>query len=526
MAVEEALGQDYVLHEEIGRGATGVVRRATRRDGGPPLAAKLLNPELAGDRKVRNLFLQEEAVLRNLDNDAIVTIREIVVERGQLALLMELVEGPNLRTYLANRGGTLPPEEACAMAAQVATGLAAAHAQGVVHLDLKPENLLVQPGARPHALKIADFGLAALLLDAGRERPSSTSGTPGYIAPELAADGAPTAAADVFALGVVLVEMLTGTRPGTDGNPRSDFGVPEPLRPFVDACLSVDPRDRPTARAAAARLRETAPALAGMPAQPAASVAEPAVATGFARSTNIRNSDPPPTGAVGGADPARPGGMLRRLRGTRPTRTVVAMVASLVVAVAALTLGATAIYRNVAGDEQPAPPSASPPPSTSAPTFPATYAGRINGGGATIAIAVRDGEAVAYVCDGHRVEAWLSGTAVNGKLNLTGRGRASLTGVHDDKLAAGSATINGQRWQFRAPLVLPPSGLYRAAADVRNADVVAGWIVLADGTQVGIVTTDGKPTSAPSLDTERRTATVDGTQVTASQVDGVTDVGS
>jgi hypothetical protein len=524
MAVEEALGQDYVLHEEIGHGATGVVRRATRRDGGPPLAAKVLRAALAGDRKVRNLFLQEEAVLRSLDNDAIVAIREVVFDRGRLALLMELVDGPNLRIYLAGRGGTLPPQEACDLAAQVATGLAAAHAQGVVHLDLKPENILVVQHAQPPTLKIADFGLAALLLDAGREQPASVAGTPGYIAPEMLAGGVPTAAADVFALGVVLVEILTGARP------QPGLGVPEPLRAFVDACLSADPRARPTARAAAARLRETAPTLAGIPASrpvagPAAgSIVGSSVPTGFGHPTRLRNSDPRPgpvsAGPAEAAGPARRGGRLAGLRSVRP---LIAVLAGLVV-FTALALGATVIYRNVAGDHEPDPDP--PPPATSAPAFAATYAGRVNGGGPTIAVAVRAGEAVAYVCDGRHIEAWLSGTAVNGKLNLTGRGQASLTGVHDENAAAGTATVGGRRWQFRAPVVLPPSGLYRATTTVRNAEVIGGWIVLADGTQVGVVTTGDEPQPAPSLDTERRTTTIDGSQVSAAQVDGTTDVGS
>src|SRR4051794_24731433 len=167
MADEEALGRDYTLHEQLGQGAVGVVRRASRVDGGPPLAAKLLRPDLAGDRQVRNLFLQEEAVLRNLQHESIVGIRELVFERGQLALFMEYVDGPNLRGYLAERGGTLRPAEACSIAAQAAAGLAAAHAQGVVHLDLKPENILVAETTQPPRIKITDFGIAALLLDAG-----------------------------------------------------------------------------------------------------------------------------------------------------------------------------------------------------------------------------------------------------------------------------------------------------------------------------------------------------------------------
>ena len=149
MEDQEPLGREYLLHEEIGRGAHAVVRRATSRLGGPPLAAKLLKPEYAGDRRVRELFIREEAALRDLEHSSIVGIRDVVVERGRLALLMDYVDGPNLRRYLADRGGSLAAHEAVWIAAQAAAALAVAHVQGVVHLDLKPENILVVRGTDP-----------------------------------------------------------------------------------------------------------------------------------------------------------------------------------------------------------------------------------------------------------------------------------------------------------------------------------------------------------------------------------------
>ena len=108
MEDQEPLGREYLLHEEIGRGAHAVVRRATSRLGGPALAAKLLKPEYSGDRRVRELFIREEAALRDLEHTSIVGIRDVVVERGRLALLMDYVDGPNLRRYLTDRGGSLP----------------------------------------------------------------------------------------------------------------------------------------------------------------------------------------------------------------------------------------------------------------------------------------------------------------------------------------------------------------------------------------------------------------------------------
>src|SRR5688572_29701850 len=133
MEEPEPLGADYLLNAEIGRGALAVVRLATTRQGGPPLAAKLLRPEFAGDRRVRDLFLREEAALRELEHPSIVSIRDLVVDRGRLALLMDYVDGPNLRRHLADAGGRLPAADAASIAAQVAAALAVAHVQGVVH---------------------------------------------------------------------------------------------------------------------------------------------------------------------------------------------------------------------------------------------------------------------------------------------------------------------------------------------------------------------------------------------------------
>ena len=288
MEDQEPLGREYLLHEEIGSGAHAVVRRATSRLGGPPLAAKLLKPEYAGDRRVRELFIREEAALRDLEHSSIVGIRDVVVERGRLALLMDYVDGPNLRRYLTDRGGSLPAHEAAWIAAQAAAALAVAHVQGVVHLDLKPENILVVRGTDPTLIRITDFGVAALLFDAD---PAVIGGTPGYMAPEIVRGGPTTAAADVYSLGVVLREMLAGN-------------LPVPLDDLVAACLADDPRSRPSARVLAIRLRDARTALiGGAPAPspaPAAALAGAAIAADGERDTRLRNGgaarppDPPP----------------------------------------------------------------------------------------------------------------------------------------------------------------------------------------------------------------------------------------
>jgi hypothetical protein len=175
--------------------------------------------------------------------------------------------------------------------------------------------------------------------------------------------------------------------------------------------------------------------------------------------------------------------------------------------------------------DNPAATSAAPtsaPPTTAA-NLKATFAGTVDGGAATVAIAVNKGKAIAYLCDGNVTEAWLQGTATDGKLNLTGP-NGTLKGTFTNGRATGDVKAGKKSWHFTAGVVKPPSGLYRSAANVRNAKVVGGWIVLADGKQVGIASVDGKPESAQPLNTTSLTSTVDGTTLTAAPVDGDTSL--
>jgi serine/threonine-protein kinase len=143
-----------------------------------------------------------------------------------------------------------------------------------------------------------------------------------------------------------------------------------------------------------------------------------------------------------------------------------------------------------------------------------TYVGYVDGGGASVAVIITGDEAIAYLCDGNAVEAWLDGGAVDGQLELTGE-RGSLTGDFDDLQASGQATADDQAWTFTIEAVEPPEGLYRFADTIAGeAEVVGGWIVLPDGTQVGALNVDGQTQPAPALDLESGQATVNGTVVT------------
>jgi serine/threonine-protein kinase len=149
-----------------------------------------------------------------------------------------------------------------------------------------------------------------------------------------------------------------------------------------------------------------------------------------------------------------------------------------------------------------------------------TYAGNVKGGAATIAIAVKDEQAIAYLCDGNRTEAWLQGSAKNGELVLSGAGNAKLTGTFGGGVAEGSVNAAGRRFTFAVKVVKPPSGLYRASANVANARIVEGWIVLENGRRVtGGMNRGGVSGPATDLKLPEATTVVDGTTIQANQVD-------
>lgn len=163
----------------------------------------------------------------------------------------------------------------------------------------------------------------------------------------------------------------------------------------------------------------------------------------------------------------------------------------------------------------PTSPSAS-SPSTRSAAPDADYAGRTADGAASVAVALRKGKAVAYVCDGRTKEAWLRGDVrADGALRLTDGHGARLIGTLRGTTISGDVELTGLRQTFEARKAVKPSGLYRATASVRGAKVVGGWIVLQGGAQIGIVSRDGEPSAAPPVDTGSGAVTVDGEQLTA-----------
>jgi hypothetical protein len=179
-------------------------------------------------------------------------------------------------------------------------------------------------------------------------------------------------------------------------------------------------------------------------------------------------------------------------------------------------------------------PAASPAPAATATAnaqFRADYAGRVKGGvHASVAISIHGTQAIAYACNGSSVEAWLKGTAAGGRLALTGKNGAVLTGNYDSRRAFGNVSADGITYAFSVYTVKKPSGLYRATADVRGATIKAGWIVLPDGTQVGSLESNPdaaapSATAAPPLDVTAGTAQDANTVLHVISISGTTGSG-
>ncbi|MFF7362484.1 protein kinase [Streptomyces sp. NPDC008125] len=272
------IGSRYTAHQILGRGSAGTVWLGEGPEG--PVAIKLLREDLASDQELVGRFVQERTALLGLDHPHVVAVHDLVVDGNDLALVMRLVRGTDLRTRL-DRERRLAPEAAVAIVADVADGLAAAHAAGVVHRDVKPENILLDmegplgPGGSHPAL-LTDFGVAKLIDTPLRTRTTRIIGTPDYLAPEIVEGLPPRAAVDIYALATVLYELLAGFTPFGGGHPGAVLrrhvtetvvplpGIPEELWQLLVQCLAKAPASRLRAGELGGRLRELLPLLAGI----------------------------------------------------------------------------------------------------------------------------------------------------------------------------------------------------------------------------------------------------------------------
>jgi serine/threonine-protein kinase len=264
----------YQLLEELASGGMASVWKGHDQVLGRDVAIKLLREDLAADGKFAARFRQEAVHAANLNHPGIVGVFDIGAHDGVPYIVMELVDGRTIRQLLA-REGPLPPNQAARIALGVAQALAYAHRLGVTHRNLKPANiLLTQSGS----VKVADFALARAAEGEDPDRTGEILGPPtGYVAPEQLAGGEADGRADLYALGVCLFEMLTGTAPWDGERPATGAPTPRSLRPEIPAeldeivrkAMASDPADRyPGARELVAALRDQTGRQAPQPVPP------------------------------------------------------------------------------------------------------------------------------------------------------------------------------------------------------------------------------------------------------------------
>jgi eukaryotic-like serine/threonine-protein kinase len=235
----EVIADRYEIMRPLGHGAMAVVDLAHDRELGRDVALKRLAENLARDADLRERFVREGRLAARLGHPNIVRVYDVGEADGRPYIAMEHVDGETLADLLTRRG-KLSAAATEDLGAQAARALVAAHAAGLVHRDVKPHNLLL---GHDGVLKLGDFGIAVGLEGTRFTMAGTVLGTAAYLAPEQARGEHVTAAADVYALGLVLVEMLTG-RP--DRSARLDR-VPPGLAHVVRRCLATDPAERPTA---------------------------------------------------------------------------------------------------------------------------------------------------------------------------------------------------------------------------------------------------------------------------------------
>jgi serine/threonine protein kinase len=351
------LGSSYLLHEPIGSGASGQVWCASRRHDGSRVAVKLLRREHATNPEMVARFLQERTALLSVGHPHLVRVRDLVAEGEVLALVMDLVDGVDLRRTMAT--ARLGRADACTLLGQVVAALAAVHAAGIVHRDVKPENVLVERAHDRLSARLTDFGIAHVTAASALTRTDQLLGTVDYLAPEVVGGDRATPAADVYAFGVVAYELLAGHRPFTGDHPFAVVHAQlerEPPRPHgmaddvwqvLQSCLAKDPAARPDAAALAATFEALGSAVGDSPLAPVP--APPAGRQGPLEAT----AEPPaplPTGASRfpppPAPPRQPGG-----RGRHP----LLLWAAAAVALAAVAAAAGVLTARQAPPARPAP---------------------------------------------------------------------------------------------------------------------------------------------------------------------------
>ncbi len=340
--IGSTLGGRYRLLELLGQGGMATIYRARDAQLERDVAVKLLRPEFGQDPDFLARFRDEARAAASLSHPNIVPVFDFGEDPSGPYIVMELVEGQDLAAVL-RENGFLAPRQAAHIAADVARALQVAHYRGIVHRDVKPSNILVGRDGRVH---VADFGIARAMTEAQVTLPGTTMGSVHYFSPEQARGETATAASDIYSLGIVLFEMLTGQRPFSgDGAaavamarltttpPRPSAlrpSVPPELDQIVTRAMAFEPADRYATAAAMASALE---GFLGAEKPAAAAGAAVAGAAVVAAATQAR-ADPVPAERVRPAarraghrlDPghaaATAGGRRRRPRGGRRVEPV------------------------------------------------------------------------------------------------------------------------------------------------------------------------------------------------------------
>jgi serine/threonine-protein kinase len=330
--MQKALGEDgrYRPVRQIAAGGMGEIWEADDTLLGRRVAVKVLAEELTSDRAAVRRFGQEARATAKLAHPNVTRVYDFTDGAAPM-LVLELLEGQTLADRLRHRG-PLPPLEAARIAAAVADGLDAAHRVGIVHRDVKPSNVMLTPGGD---VKVMDFGIAAAW-DAHSTTGRQLLATASYVAPERIAGGRASPAGDIYSLGTVLYEMLTGRPPFVaetaeqllrahlEASPRPVRAlapwVPSGIAAACDAALAKDPAQRPTsARALAARLRAAVEASADT----------------LPSGSGVADGSPEPTRMLSADQTQIVGKPHTRRRWSRPVRAAAAVVVALLTTAAA-----------------------------------------------------------------------------------------------------------------------------------------------------------------------------------------------
>ncbi|HKV23660.1 MAG TPA: protein kinase [Candidatus Acidoferrum sp.] len=252
----DLIANRYEIVRLLGQGGMGAVYQARDRELDRQVAIKVIRGDMAANPEILSRFKQELILARQITHKNVIRIFDLGQAEGLKFITMEFIEGENLQSFL-RRSKRLQPSEAANIIAQVCRALEAAHAEGVIHRDLKPQNIMLDKNGRAYVM---DFGIARSMEASGMTQTGALIGTPDYMSPEQAKGLALDARSDLFSVGIIFYELLSGKAPfeadttmgklwkraNEPAQPLAelDKSIPQPLSDIVRKCLEIDPQKR------------------------------------------------------------------------------------------------------------------------------------------------------------------------------------------------------------------------------------------------------------------------------------------